>query len=108
MLRKGVAELMLLVAAGRMHSSTGSGCWRRSWRPARRLCFTKEVALLYGEGSFEPRVFEHLPGVANGLADALSRLDEPGAGVKLPAELSDITPAVVPTRTKRYYRILAT
>ena len=68
----------------------------------------KEVALLYGEGSFEPRVFEHLPGVANGLADALSRLDEPGAGVKLPAELSDITPAVVPTRTKQYYRILAT
>ena len=69
---------------------------------------SKEVALLYGEGSFEPRVFKHLPGVANGLADSLSRLDEPGSGVTLPAELSAITPAVVPVRTKRYYRVLAT
>ena len=69
---------------------------------------SKEVALLYAEGSFEPRVFQHLPGIANGLADTLSRLDEPGANVTLPDELHGITPAFVPVRNKHYYRILTT
>ena len=42
-----------------------------------RAVIAREVALHYAEGSFEPRVTEHVPGVANDIADALSRLSEP-------------------------------
>ena len=66
------------------------------------------MALLYGEGSFEPRVFQHLPGNANVVADVLSRLAEPGPTANFPDEPVNITPIVVPVRTKSYYRILAT
>ena len=69
---------------------------------------SKEVALLYGGSSFEPRVFRHLPGVANGIADTLSRLAEPGFAGKLPDALFGITATNVPVRTKQYYRILST
>ena len=68
----------------------------------------KEVALEYSDTSFEPRVFEHVPGISNVLADKLSRLFEPGAGVQVPEELSAAMKAEVPTRTKKYYKILAT
>ena len=69
---------------------------------------SKEVALLYGEGSFEPRVFQHLPGIANVLADVLSRMAEPGYIADLPDGLVNITPVVIPARSKSYYRTLAT
>ena len=48
------------------------------------------------------------PGVANGIADALSRMVEPGFIATIPEELKDIEPTVVPARTKHYYRILTT
>ena len=69
---------------------------------------SKEVALMYGEGSFEPRVFQHLPGIANVVADGLSRMAEPGNSAALPDEVIGITPAVVPVRTKSFYRTLST
>ena len=69
---------------------------------------SREVALVYTETSFEPRVFEHLPGIANGIADTLSRLDEPGAHKTLPAELREITPTIAPERVKSWYKVLAT
>ena len=69
---------------------------------------SKEVALLYGEGSFEPRVFQHLPGIANVVADVLSRMAEPGNVAELPDEVVGIAPVVVPVRTKSYYRTLTT
>ena len=69
---------------------------------------SREVALLYGEGSFEPRVFQHLPGVANVLADTLSRMNEPGFSAELPDELVGVSPVIVPVRTKSYYHTLAT
>ena len=69
---------------------------------------SREVALTYAECAFEPRVFEHIPGIANGIADTLSRLHEPGADKTLPEELLNITPSVVPLRTKDWYGVLAT
>ena len=69
---------------------------------------SREVALVYTESSFEPRVFEHLPGIANGIADTLSRLDEPGGHKTLPAELYEITPTIAPERVKSWYKVLAT
>ena len=36
----------------------------------------QELALIYHEAGYEPKV-EHLPGVANQLADILSRLNDP-------------------------------
>ena len=64
--------------------------------------------MLYGESAFEPRVFHHLPGVANGIADTLSRMAEPGFEGDLPNELVDIAATEVPLRNKHYYKILTT
>ena len=69
---------------------------------------SKEVALLYGDSAFEPRVFHHLPGAANGIADTLSRMAEPGFDGVLPKELSGIIATEVPVRKKQYYIILTT
>ena len=68
----------------------------------------KEVALLYSETSFEPRRFDHIPGVANGIADELSRMCKPGSNGTLPTEPRDIEATVVPIRDKKYYKVLAT
>ena len=40
---------------------------------------SRELALLLSETSFQPPVVEHLPGVMNSHADALSRLWQPDA-----------------------------
>ena len=48
----------------------------------------KDIALLYSEAAREPRIFEHAPGVANVVADALSRAFEPGVDFKLPPQLA--------------------
>ena len=69
---------------------------------------SKEVALLYSETSFEPRRFDHILGVANGIADELSRMCEPQSSGVLPMELRDIEQTIVPIRDKRYYKVLAT
>ena len=50
----------------------------------------RELALLYTEACWEPRVVEHLPGVANGLSDSLSRLAEPGRSYTVPPAQSHL------------------
>ena len=67
----------------------------------------REVALLYSEASYEPKFVEHLPGLANVGADALSRLCDPSGKFQLPRELAGIAPTPVPPRTESYYRALA-
>ena len=54
------------------------------------------------------RIFEHVPGVANVLADGLSRVFEPGADTTLPPQLSDAIRRTVPTRKQSFYQSLAT
>ena len=68
----------------------------------------REVALVYSESSFEPRVFVHLPGVANGLADHLSRIRDPGYPDTIPAGLEGVLQAHTPVRRKDWYKILPT
>ena len=68
----------------------------------------KEMALLYSHAAHEPRIFEHVPGVANVLADGLSRLFEPGADTTLPPQLSDAIRRTVPVRKQSFYQSLAT
>ena len=68
----------------------------------------REVALVYSESSFEPRVFVHLPGVANVLADHLSRMSAPGYPDNIPAELEGVLQAHTPVRKKDWYKILPT
>ena len=68
----------------------------------------KEIALLYSEAAHEPRIFEHVPGVANVLADALSRAYEPGVDFKLPPQLATARRIQVPRRRRTWYKSLAT
>ena len=66
------------------------------------------MALLYSHAAHEPRIFEHVPGVANILADGLSRVFEPGADTTLPPQLSDAKRRAVPIRKTSFYQSLAT
>ena len=66
------------------------------------------MALLYSHAAHEPRIFEHVPGVANILADGLSRVFEPGADATLPPQLSDAKRRNVPIRKHSFYQSLAT
>ena len=68
----------------------------------------KEIALLYSEAAHEPRIFEHVPGIANVLADALSRAFEPGTDKELPPQLSGAKEIHVARRTSTWYKTLAT
>ena len=66
----------------------------------------REISYVYTEASFEPALCEHIPGVCNVLADRLSRLHEPGASEKVPAQLADIPATMIPPRRRSYYRTL--
>ena len=66
------------------------------------------MALLYSHAAHEPRIFEHVPGVANILADGLSRVIEPGAANTLPPQLAGAIRRTVPVRKQSWYQSLAT
>ena len=67
----------------------------------------REVALEVAASSYRPLVAEHIAGVANVTADALSRLHVPGGTYELPACLARARPAEVPSRPREWYRALA-
>jgi hypothetical protein len=67
---------------------------------------SREIALDIAEAAYSPDVSEHLPGIANLTADALSRKHEPGVCWSLPAALHRIPEAIVPDRVNAYYRTL--
>ena len=68
----------------------------------------REVAMIYATAAFQPRVVEHLPGITNVAADALSRLHEPGANYSIPESLQHLSPLPLPVRDERYYSTLST
>jgi len=68
----------------------------------------REIALIYSEAAFEPRMFEHVPGITNTIADALSRLHEPMSGYVLPPQLASIKETSVPVRRRGWYSSLTT
>ena len=68
---------------------------------------SRELALLLSETSFQPRVIEHLPGVMNSHADALSRLWQPDAKFRIPDDLAKCKRLHPPRRDASYYSTLA-
>eukprot|EP00972_Heterocapsa_arctica_P087410 12891431-Heterocapsa_arctica.AAC.2 len=59
------------------------------------------------EAVYTPRLVAHLPGVANDLADDLSRLSEPFARKSIPLALQTVTRTFCRDRDLSYYRTLA-
>ena len=68
----------------------------------------RELALTLCQSCIRPRILEHTPGVANKVADVLSRRYEPGVPFVLPKVLQNIPECVLPSRDTGYYRALAT
>ena len=68
----------------------------------------RELALELAEGCFRPQVVEHIPGVANCIADGLSRKFQPGAPFILPYALVGVPELDCPQRDRSYYKSLIT
>ena len=66
----------------------------------------REIALEVAAAAYRPFLVEHVPGVANGVADALSRKAQPGKVWTLPAALSAAVRVEVPRRGRSWYRAL--
>jgi hypothetical protein len=66
----------------------------------------REAALEVADAAYRPLCAEHIPGVANGIADALSRMHEPGATRALPACLRNARRVDAPARPRTWYRAL--
>jgi hypothetical protein len=64
----------------------------------------REMALTLSASCVRPCIVEHTPGVANKLADVLSRRFQPGAIWRLPSALAHTTECVLPPRGAGYYR----
>ena len=67
----------------------------------------RELGLLYTTVQWQPEV-EHIPGVANRLADPLSRLKDPNKVYTIPPQLRSLPRTPTVTRTKSWYKVLAT
>ena len=66
----------------------------------------RELALDVAASEYAPNVAEHIPGVENILADALSRRFEPNFDFILPTIFSTVPEAVLPPRGNDYFRTL--
>ena len=66
----------------------------------------RELALDICEASYSPDIVEHIPGISNIGADALSRICQPGKTTVLPRYLLDDTRHVCTPRDKSWWRSL--
>jgi len=66
----------------------------------------RELALLFAMQCHRPDILEHIPGVSNKLADALSRRYEPGFVFERPEMLASATEIFPEKRVVGYYRAL--
>ena len=67
----------------------------------------QELALDFASAAFAPFISEHIPGVANVLADKLSRRLQPGYTQEVPGVLQSAKQVRVPARDKHFYLTLA-
>ena len=67
----------------------------------------RELALLFATLCHRPDVVEHIPGIANTIADKLSRKFEPGHTFVLPSLLAAATEVNVSSRDARLYLTMA-
>ncbi len=65
-----------------------------------------ELALDIAHTCYRPDIAEHLPGVCNTWADALSRMWDPAKRAAVPAALAALPRATVPPRPREWYRTL--
>ena len=68
----------------------------------------RELALELGRCEYTPDVVEHIPGVANVIADNLSRRYDPAKSVGwvIPALLRQVPENTLQTRTRQWWRSL--
>jgi hypothetical protein len=64
-----------------------------------------ELALEFSESAHPPTIAEHVPGLSNTLADALSRLRAPSPA-KVPTALANVARITVPPRSRKWWRSL--
>ena len=64
----------------------------------------RELALEFGTSSYKPLLFQHIPGLSNDWADALSRLTQPGKRVQVPHQLRQCRRTTAPIRDEVYYQ----
>ena len=90
----------------RTDSTAAVGPWskERSSIPAINL-IVRELALDRAEGLYEFDYVEHLAGIANILADALSRLAEPSSDSVVPHALAWAARDIPPARTPLWWRV---
>ena len=74
--------------------------------PSSRL-IGQELALIYWRSHFEPKV-EHIPGISNVFADALSRLSDPSKNYAIPEALRHAERHHPPPRPNSYYLAMTT
>ena len=86
-----VSTLTLLAKLRVRHESYGLGV------------IARELALDFGNCSYKPRLLQHIPGIANDWADALSRQFQPSVNKPLPLELQRCRRDVAPERGQAYY-----
>ena len=67
----------------------------------------KEIAMVYTSAAFEPKVVEHIPGITNTVADALSRIGDGSGAFEAPDELAHLVESPVPVRDESFYTTLA-
>ena len=67
----------------------------------------RELALTLSQGCVRPAVVEHTPGIANRLADSLSRRFQPGATWRLPPALRDVAERTIPRQGGYYCTLTA-
>lgn len=63
----------------------------------------REVALEVGDSAYYPRIFEHTPGIANVIADALSRLHQPGKRTEIFLALRNVQRVQAPPRLPKFF-----
>ena len=63
----------------------------------------RELALEFAAAAFKPIATVHVPGVANVLADKLSRMHAPGYSAEVPAQLAQSQRVFPPARTPEWY-----
>ena len=66
----------------------------------------RELSTLFTDAHFEPDAVEHVPGISNVTADALSRRYDPAKTWSVPPLLVGIPETILPLRTPDYYSTL--
>ena len=67
----------------------------------------REIALDVAMSEYMPTVVEHIPGIDNVLADALSRRYMPGNVWTIPESLSQVEEHILEPRLRTYYRTIS-